>query len=376
MRYRLRLTSTVRTILAGAAFVVSVTLLMLWLAGKFSAKIPVDAAGGRASPFQPVGVTLVEARTVLVPVMESAVGTVQAQHETTIGSQILARVVDIQLRAGQPVRQGDLLVRLDATDLQAHLEQAESAAAAAMAEYDQRVTDEGRLGPLVKTNAVSKSDYDRAVTALKSAQANLTRANHAISEARAVLSYATIRAPIDGIVVDKKVDIGDTVSPGQALLSLYDPTRLQLVANVRDSLARRLTLGQPISIHLDAVEKTYVGKVSEIVPDSQSASRTFQVKVTGSFPPTLYTGMFGRIFIPLDDQALLLIPRSAISPVGQLELVNVLDGGVERRRAVRTGQSVGTDCEVLSGLRAGEKVIVPAAGTRPLTTEPAREVSL
>jgi hypothetical protein len=141
---------------------------------------------------------------------------------------------------------------------------------------------------------------------------------------------------------------------------------MQLVANVRESLARRLTVGQPIQVRLDALDKTCTGQVSEMVPDAQSASRTFQVKVTGPCPPGLYTGMFGRIFVPLDEQELLVIPRAAVLHVGQLELVDVLDGGVMHRRAIRTGQSIGADCELLSGLQSGDAVVIPAtASTRP-----------
>jgi len=118
---------------------------------------------------------------------------------------------------------------------------------------------------------------------------------------------------------------------------------------------------------IEALDKTCSGQVSEIVPDSQSASRTFQVKVTGSFPSGLYTGMFGRIFVPLDHQAVLVIPSSAIRRVGQLELVDVLEDGAVHRRAVRSGRLLNSNCEILSGLQAGEKVVAQApASTAPV----------
>jgi hypothetical protein len=100
--------------------------------------------------------------------------------------------------------------------------------------------------------------------------------------------------------------------------------------------------------------------VSEIVPEAQSASRSFQVKVTGPCPTGIYSGMFGRILIPLDEEEVLVIPREAVRHVGQLELVEVVDRGLAARRAIRTGRTFGEDVEVLSGLREGEKVALPA----------------
>ncbi|CAN5493883.1 efflux RND transporter periplasmic adaptor subunit [soil metagenome] len=368
MRFKFPSINVLRGSLVAVLFVISAALLMLWLAGRFSAKIPsVNPANGAEAALAP-NTTVVEARMLRLPLKESAVGTVQAQHETTVAARILARVVEIPLRAGQTVHQGELLVRMDATDLQARLEQSQAAAVSAAAERDQAIIDERRIAQLVKDHAVSQGDYDNAATTLKSAQANVTRVSQSIVEAQAVLGYATIVAPMDGIVVDKNVDVGDTVTPGQPLLRLYDPQRMQLVANVRESLARRLAVGQAIELNLEALDKTCVGQVSEMVPDSQSASRTFQVKVTSPCLSGLYTGMFGRIFVPLDEQELLVIPKAAIRHVGQLELVDVVDGNVIRRRAVRGGQTIGTDREVLSGLQAGEKVVVPAPATTETTS--------
>jgi multidrug efflux pump subunit AcrA (membrane-fusion protein) len=94
------------------------------------------------------------------------------------------------------------------------------------------------------------------------------------------------------------------------------------------------------------------------VPEAQSASRAFQVKVTGPCPTGIYTGMFGRILIPLEEEEILVIPKKAVRNVGQLELVEVQEGDRVRRRAVRTGRTLEGDVEVLSGLRAGEQVVV------------------
>ncbi|MGD0541060.1 MAG: efflux RND transporter periplasmic adaptor subunit [Tepidisphaeraceae bacterium] len=358
-----KITGLLRGAAVGFVFVALVALLMLWLSGRFSAKI--STASSMPEPLRaiPSGATIVEAHVLRLPVTESAVGTIQAVHETTVASHILARVVEINLRAGEAVRQGEVLIRLADTDLRARLQEAKAAADSATAQHDQAVIDEKRFASLIQSKAVSQNEYDKALTTLKTTEADLTQANETIAEAQAVLAYATIVSPMDGVVVDKKVDVGDTAVPGQPLVTIYDPHHMQLVASVRESLARRLLVGQELGVRLDVLDKMCSARVSEIVPDAQSASRTFQVKVTGPCPPGLYTGMFGRIFIPLKQQDVLVIPRAAVGHVGQLELVDVADGQSSQRRAVRAGQIIGSDCEVLSGLVAGEKVIIPAGAT-------------
>ncbi len=151
------------------------------------------------------------------------------------------------------------------------------------------------------------------------------------------------------------------VTPGQMLVTLFDPKRMQLVASVRESLTRRLEVGQSIGVQVEGLGKQCSGTVSEIVPEAQSASRTFQVKVTGPCPAGVYSGMFGRILIPLQEERVLVIPRSAMREVGQLELVEVMENGRTSRRTIRTGRVLGENVEVLSGLREGERVVLPPA---------------
>jgi RND family efflux transporter MFP subunit len=331
---------------------------MLWLAGRFEPKVPATTAGkqevaqrqGRAVPVE----------LIRLPRSESAVGTIRAVHEVNIGSRILARVVAVNLKAGQKVQAGDVLLQLDDTDLQAKLQQAKAAEAAAQAAYGQAAADEKRFAALVKNNAVSRQQYEQMATALRSAEAGLERAREAVKEGQVALGWATIRAPIQGTVIDKKVEMGDMVSPGQTLVTLYDPARMQLVASVRESLARKLQIGQSIGVFVDGLAKTCSGTVSEVVPQAQSASRAFEVKVTGPCPTGIYSGMFGRLLIPLDEEQVVVIPRHAVRSVGQLELVDVVEGGQTSRRAIRTGRTLNDRVEVLSGLRPGEEVWLPS----------------
>ncbi|MBN2560278.1 MAG: efflux RND transporter periplasmic adaptor subunit [Phycisphaerae bacterium] len=350
-----------RSILTGVVFLIVVVLLMVWLAGGFHQKIdrlPAQSHAASKPPSEPAaGAETAQARSMQVPRVEEAVGTVRAVHETAVAAKLLARITEVNITAGQEVRKGDVLIRLDDADLAARVEQAQSSASAARSARDQAQIEYDRIKQLMEQGAASKIEWDRVQSALKTAEAELQRAEQAVNESETVLSYATIRAPIDGVVIDKRVEVGDTATPGQILLTLYDSTRMQLVASVRESLTRRLQVGQTIGVNIETMGHTCEGRVSEIVPEAEAASRTFLVKVTGPCPPGVYIGMFGRLLIPLDDESVLVIPRSAVEQVGQLELVKVVEDDRLRRRAVKLGRLFGDEVEVLSGLREGERVV-------------------
>jgi membrane fusion protein (multidrug efflux system) len=359
-----------RTVFVGIAFVVVVVVLMLWLAGTFHRKIErsQQAGGHEAAPVRPVGanVQIVTVEKIRVPQTEAAVGSVRAVHETAVASKILAKVVAVNVTAGEVVHAGEVLVRLDDADLKARLEQAEATVASAKATRDQAKIEFDRVQKLYAQGQAAQIEFDRTQTALRSAEAELDRAQQAQKEAQTILGYATIRSPINGKVIDKQIEAGDTAQPGQVLLTLYDPTRMQLVARVRESLAHRLKVGEPVNVHIGAIKETCTGTVSEIVPEAQTASRSFTVKVTGPCPDGVYSGMFGRIAIPLGERDVLVVPQSAIRHVGQLNLVDVVEEEsgekVLRRRAVELGKSYGDQIQVLAGLREGERVAIPANG--------------
>jgi len=357
---------TIRSGLILLAFVAGGGLLMLWLAGKFSPKVPATSVSPHRVEAAPGAIA--EVRRISVPSIEASVGTIRAVHETTIGSKLLARVVEVDLKAGQKVRSGDVLVRLDDTDLQAKLKQARAAVVIAEAAHAQALRDEERYASLAKSNAATKQDLERTATAVQSSEAELTRAREIVNEVQATLEWATIKAPMDGTVIDKKVDVGDLVTPGQPLVTFFDPTRMQLVASVRESLAHRLKVGQDIDVTIEGLNKQCTGRVSEIVPEAQASSRAFQVKVTGPCPEGIYSGMFGRVLIPLDMEHVLVVSRAAVHNVGQLELVDVVDGKRVIRRAVRTGRLFGKDIEILSGLREGDQVRVASAAAKEVTS--------
>lgn len=346
-------------ILAGTA---AVGWMLLWAAGTFHEKVAEQTV--HDLPEVPAGASLAAVRLLERPRYETAVGVIQAVHEAGVASKILARVEEVTITAGQQVAAGDILVRLQDEDLKARLAQLESNQSAAEARQVQAQADFDRAERLLPTSSISKADHDAATATLKAANAEVERARQAVEEARIQLAYATIKAPFDGIIVDKQIKPGDTAVPGQVLLRLYDPKQMQLVAQVRESLAMSLRPGQQIGARLDALGYECQATIAEVVPQADSATHSFEVKVTGPCPEGIYSGMFGRLVMPVGTETLLLAPADALIRIGQLTMVNVVHDGHMERRNVQIGRQLNGEVEVLSGLRAGEQVVRNPAAER------------
>ncbi len=282
-------------------------------------------------------------------------------YEANVASKILARVIEVNVTAGKQVKAGEVLVKLSDEEQQAKVRQAEAERDSRKAEFDLAKVESERATQLLRNQAISRADYDLSQTRLQTTEANWNRAVRGVEEVKVYLDYTTIVAPFNGTVVDKAVQPGDTVTPGQKLLTLYDPDHMQLVASVRESLALKLKVGQELPAELESLGLKCLATVSEVVPQADSVSRSFEVKATGPCPEGVYSGMFARLLLPLEDEQLLLIPRHAVQRVGQLTYVQVDLAGRVIRRSVQLGRHFDGEVEVLSGLTAGEKIIVASS---------------
>jgi RND family efflux transporter MFP subunit len=332
-------------------------LTMAWSAGLFTPSVP---AGVVDRPGSPAGGEAVPVTLRTRARVETATGTVEAGYEAVISPRITATVLAAPVRAGADVAAGQLLFELDARELEARVAQAREAVQAARARRDDAARTAERMAELLERGAVSVAENDRARAALEVAAAELQRAADALDEAETARSFARIEAPLAGRLVDRFVDAGDTVAPGVPMARLYDPDRLRLEADVRESLAELLRELEVLDVRIDALDRTVSGRVEEIVPSADPGSRTFVVKVGLPADPALFPGMFGRLAIPVGEERVFLVPERAVRRVGQLEFVQVPGDEGTERRYVRTG-SVTVDglIEVRAGLEAGEQVLVP-----------------
>lgn len=356
MKRKIPLVAIVRST---AAMVVVVFLVVL-LSGSFNEKIPpgVLAAAETAAP--------ADARTATVTsetlkVFEEATGTVEAQRRTTVSARILATIDAIHVSAGDEVRQGDLLIRLDDAELVARMEEARRFVDAAAASHKQRAAALQRARRLLRTGVMSRSEFDQFEAAASVAAAELQRSLEVFERGRINQTYSSITAPVSGKVIDRLAEPGDTATPGTPLLSLYDPSALRIEVPIRESLLSHVHPGDELEVRIGRGEPV-TGVVDEIVPYAEAGSRTFLIKIGLPRREGTYAGMFGRVFLPAGEHTRLLVAQGAIERIGQLTFATVVadDGRVHRRLVTLGRKSDGERVEVLSGLAAGETVLLSA----------------
>lgn len=281
-------------------------------------------------------------------ISEEVMGTVRSKTRATLEAKISGRIQDLPVYLGQPVTKGDLVARLDAGEIKARLQQAQ-------ASLEQAEKDWLRIASLYKGGAVTRSEYDRA-----EAQQRLTTAS--VAEAEATLRHAEVLAPFNGVVSRKWLEVGDLASPGKALVEIEDISVLELEADVPESLASKAQLGAMLTVRLDGLARELDGKIAEIAPSADSASRTVRIKVALAPAPGLIPGRFVRLLLPIGESDLVEVPASALVQRGQLEMVFVVTNHHAQLHLVKSGKTSGDRVNILSGLNPGELVVVEGAG--------------
>jgi RND family efflux transporter MFP subunit len=320
------------------------------------------------------------------PTSYEATGTVRARTTATISSKVMGYVQQVSVQVGDRVHQGQVLITLDARDLDVSLRRAEAgraevesaipelenATAAAKANLDLAQTTFKRMEELAAKKSISNQEMDEASARLKAAQANyeMMRSRRAqVSSKTAVVEqeihaagimrdYAKLAAPFSGVVITRSVEPGNLATPGSPLLTIEQDGLYRLEASVDESKLASVRVGQAVEAVLEA-DRKLKARVSEIVPSVDAASRTYIVKLDLPATPNLRTGMFGRAIFPLGMQKVVAVPLAALMERGQLQSVFVVEDGAAHTRLVTTGRRIKDAVEVLSGLNAGEKVVLP-----------------
>jgi len=318
---------------------------------------------------------------VTVPDWGATVGTVRAIQSSQLSSQIVASIVAIPVTAGMRVRRGQVLVALDGAQAHAAVQQASAAAnasqqqiAAADADYVLASSTLQRYQALYERKSVSPHELDQVQAQEKAAaarramsRATQAQAEAALAQARTAEGYTRIRAPFDGVVTGKYADVGTLATPGTTLVSVEDTRRFRLEVSVDESQIAGVTLDDSVPVQLDAFgNETMNGKVVQIVPAADPASRSFTVKVELPADARLRSGLFGRAQFTKGQRQAILVPRTAVIERGQLQGVYVVaPDQVASLRYVTLGNAAGAQIEVLSGLQAGDRVVLEP-GTREL----------
>ncbi len=340
-----------------ALSVATIVILMLWILGAF--RHGVIQAEVRPIPGEPhvnLPTETISLRT--YPVSTEAVGTVQPEKIASVSARLVANIVEIRVSAGQRVSSGDVLVVLDDRDLQHRVEQAQDAVRSAQATLAQAQSDYSRDKPLFEQQVITPYDFERTQTNMRTAEANLHRLEEMENEARVNLSYSVIHSPFTGVVVDKLADVGDLATPGKPLVRMYQQGRLWLEAAIPEEQVGRIHVNDTLTLQIDAQNRQLKGPVVEVVPSADPSTRTVLVRVRLSQTGDLLPGMFGRLLIPAKSEELVTVPKSALIRAGQLTMVEVVRDGHIERRTVEIGRTLENRCEVLSGLKVGESVVL------------------
>jgi RND family efflux transporter MFP subunit len=309
----------------------------------------------------PLQVELVEVKAAEIPRRVEVTGQVAAVYQATLSSRIQGTIENILVREGHQVHKGQTLVLLDSRDLEAELARAKAEVENARAQRD-------RMAELYQKDAVSKQELENATRGFKVAEANQ-------KAVVAQLSYTVVKAPFDGVITEKKVEVGELASPGQTLLRMENPSELRLEATVAESDLRAVSLGATLPVVIDALgPEPLRGTVSQLLPAGDPQTHTFMVKVDLPKTTGVKSGMFGRLQLEKGFIQALVLPRSALVERGELSSVYAVGSdNVARLRWVKPGQMVNGAVEILSGINNGERVL--AEGSKGKDGVPVQETT-
>jgi RND family efflux transporter MFP subunit len=309
-------------------------------------------------------------------------------------SKVAGFVREVKVRSGDRVEQGQLLIVLEADELEARLRgaraaleesrqavlEAESGLEAAEATARLATTTYERFQELREKRAASRQEFDEveerytaALAGKKSAEAGRVRAHSALERAEADVAtaeamwrYSQIASPFPGRVIERHVDPGNLASPGEPLLLIEQRGPLRAEVSVDQSEAGSISVGSFADLQLQGRADPVRGRVSEVVPAVDPSSRAFLVKVdlpeeAGGLP--LAPGMFVRAEFEVGETERMRIPSAALFRRGELDMVWVIEEGRAQLRLVTVGSRRDDLVEVLSGLSDGERIVIQPDST-------------
>lgn len=299
-----------------------------------------------------------------VPVTYSVPGSVVSDGRIDVSSRVVGFIQQLDVREGQRVSHGDLLVRIDPSDIDEAIRQAEAGVRASRGDLDDAKADVEKYSKLTVTGAIAAETLRKAKVRVDVAQALLDKAQAALAAANAQKGYATITSPVDGVVVSVARRTGEMATAGTPLLTVESREVLLFKTFVAESRLTQIDPKAEVKVRIGTLkDKVFPGRVRGIVPSGDDITRRYEINVMLPVDPALVPGMFGRADFVFGTRKALLLPRAAIVRRGGLDGVFVLDGDAARFRWLRTGKEIDDLVEVNAGLTAGETILLGATGT-------------
>ena len=350
-------------------------------AGLFALLVAAGACGGDqasgnggANAASPVEAAV--ARTDTLALTVRAVGSLEADARVEVKPETSGRVTSIAFREGQEVRRGQVLVRLDEGKLEAQLEAARAALTRARAEAENLRTQLRRNDSLVARGAISQQAYDDVRTSYNTAAARMeeARANVRLAEQR--LEDAVIRSPFDGRIGAREFDLGDYLAVGDPLFTVVDDDPMEIQFAVPERYLGSLERGTPVDLTVrSTTDRTFRGVVDFVSPYVDRANRTVALKARVPNPASeLRAGQFADVQLQLERRSAVIVPEAAVIPRQEGNSVFLVRGDEATRSAVEVGERLRGIVEILSGVSAGDTVVV--AGQHNLAEGAAVEVTM
>lgn len=311
------------------------------------------------------------------------VGEVRSRYETAQGFRIAGKIVERRVEVGSAVKKGQVLARLDPADAGLSALAAQAGVAAAEADLALAQTELDRQRKLHQRQFVSGTALDMQEAQFKSAQARVEQARAQAAVASNQSRYTQMTADRDGVITEIRAEPGQVVEAGEAIVRIAVPAAMEVAVAVPESRMAGIGVGMPAEIRLWANHETsYRGKVREVAPAADSATRTFQVRVAfEQQDPALHLGMTAGVRFLREDNAGFLVPVAAVSQHQGKAVVWVVDPQSRQvqPQAVQTGAFREDGVLVTQGLNGGEQVVAagvhaltPGLVVRPVAMEPSR----
>lgn len=311
-----------------------------------------------ALPAAAQNIVTIEARD--IDLTYPAEAAVEAVRQATIAAQVAGRVVEVRADAGQAVRQGELLMRIDARE-------AAESAAAAQAQLVQAKANFERTKTLLGKKFVSQAALDKA-------EADFLAAKAAAGASGASYSHATVVAPMAGIVASRDTELGEMASPGKPLFTLFDPKSLRVVASIPQYKLAEVKKGAKARLEFPETGQWLDAVRVEILPTADAKSHTVTARLyLPDNTPGIIPGMAARAHFVTGRGKKLTVPPAAVLRRGEVTAVYVFDAANQPRlRQVRLGEPVADgELEVLAGLTGGERVSLEPIQTGMQLKQPA-----
>ena len=338
------------------AVILALILLLLYMQGAFVSKVPPGSSPQVNHSNPPTNNTAVVIKKQIDNILTWP-GTVKSRTVVNIAPKMTARIIEIKVNAGDAVKQGDLIARLDERDIKAREQIALATLVGVNAEANRAKADEQRIRSLYSKEAATRENFDAVIARAKEAQARVNQATSTVREVRTHLADTLLLAPFDGIVVKRLKQPGDMGLPGVPIVTMQLPKGLRLEVDVPSTCAGGYNIGMDVTVHIDTLGQKISAQINEISPEIDPQTHTQLIKIALPAIEGLKPGYFGWLEQACDQHEALLIPVSAVQYIGQLEIVQVLSEGRPQMRHIRTAKTFGDQIEIISGLHAGETVI-------------------